>query len=146
MSVTEAGFPILQPAFVVKARHLIAGYPPKATITSKVVARTWLTNLIHINIGERYTASSNAAIQPPYIISDTVLSVRGDIDVQIEFGGDWLYVDPDTALARVIVKGIAKDGVPFSFYYTGATTVNEALAKVLAFSPDAKTTPFRGLE
>ncbi|KAJ6153529.1 hypothetical protein N7470_006488 [Penicillium chermesinum] len=46
--------------------------------------------------------------------------------------------------ARVNFKGIAKtkEGVPFSFYYSGIVTVNEDIAKIFSYSPDAKTIPF----
>ncbi|RDW80310.1 hypothetical protein BP6252_04948 [Coleophoma cylindrospora] len=69
---------------------------------------------------------------------------KPEIDAEIVFGGDWLYFDPDKSRARINFKGIAKtkSGVPFSFYYAGIITIDEAIGKIFAFSPESKTIPF----
>ncbi len=43
--------------------------------------------------------------------SGTIKSVPGfkpEVDADVVFGGDWLYIDPDKSRARLNVKGIAK--------------------------------------
>lgn len=84
------------------------------------------------------------------------------------FGGDWLYFDTDKSRTRINFKVIArytdtcsipffttrilpdallimdraKSGAPFSFYYAGIVTIDEAIGKIFACSPDSKTIPF----
>lgn len=87
------------------------------------------------------------------------------------FGGDWLYFDPDKSRTRINFEAITKyidsysipfftirilpdtllimdrtkSGAPFSFYYARIVTIDEAIGKTFAYSPDSKTIPFGNL-
>ncbi|KAL2807715.1 hypothetical protein BJX63DRAFT_436767 [Aspergillus granulosus] len=119
--MAQSGFPTLQPALIFKV------------------------NVGEANpVGDVSTGPQFAHFQTP---SGTIKSVPGftpEIDAEVVFGGDWLYFDPDKKRARVNFKGIAKTkaGTPFSFYYSGIVNINEAVGKIFAYSPEAKTIPF----
>ncbi|KAF3009314.1 hypothetical protein E8E15_002612 [Penicillium rubens] len=128
MSSELTGFPSLQPALICKI-NVGEGNPVGDVSTGP--------QFIHF-VGHPL---------PQLSAGGTIKSVPGfkpEIDSDVVFGGDWLYFDPDKSRARVNFKGIAKtkEGVPFSFYYSGIVTVNEDIAKIFSYSPDAKTIPF----
>ncbi|KHO11378.1 sun [Metarhizium robertsii ARSEF 23] len=91
------------------------------------------------------------SLQPAFTIKHTPIGTikslpgfKPKVDAEIMFGGDWLYFDTDKSRTRINFKVITKtkSGAPFSFYYAGIVTIDEAIGKTFAYSPDSNTIPF----
>ncbi|EXU94652.1 DUF3237 domain protein [Metarhizium robertsii] len=132
MSSENTGFPSLQPAFTIK----VGGIPnsPRKKFNKHLLI-TSLTRCMSVKSIQSHTPIGTIKSLPGF---------KPKVDAEIMFGGDWLYFDTDKSRTRINFKVITKtkSGAPFSFYYAGIVTIDEAIGKTFAYSPDSNTIPF----